>query len=42
MVKWNMNKMYDYCSNYGYDLPLMNQKYVNTENKLIKYLTNNS
>lgn len=35
MVKWNMNKMYDYCSNYGYDLPLMNQKYVNTSTKYL-------
>ena len=36
MVKWNIEKMFDYCKLNNLDLPLINQKYINTKH-LYKY-----
>ena len=36
MVKWNIEKMFDYCKLNNLDLPLVNQKYINTKH-LYKY-----
>ena len=37
MTKWNIKLMYKYCKDNNIDLPLINQKYINTKHKY-KYI----